>query len=85
MQEKVIDDQQVSFCQLSDFLLVFVIRWDAGTQRYAYAFRLQGPVIDEDSKTIAAEYRESAALSWRDVYEWQNDELTLVSHEALSE
>ncbi|MBQ9458727.1 MAG: hypothetical protein IJU66_02220 [Oscillospiraceae bacterium] len=59
--------------------------WDAGTQRYAYAFRLQGPVIDEDSKTIAAEYRESAALSWRDVYEWQNDELTLVSHEALSE
>ncbi len=37
--------------------------------------------MDPESKTLRAEYRESAAAYWVDVYEWQNGELVRISHE----
>ena len=59
--------------------------WNVDAQRYEYSFRLQGPTIDAKTRLLSADYRESAALSWHDIYEWQNGELVLVSHEATSE
>lgn len=59
--------------------------WDPGVKQYAYRFHLQGPTIDPETETLSAEYRESAAESWKDVFRWEDGELVLVSHEPANE
>lgn len=59
--------------------------WEPDAQRYVYTFRLQGPTIDAETKTLRASYRESAEISWEDVYEWQDGKPVRVSHTQVAE
>ena len=79
------DDVEVFGWVTNNTIPYYYWLWDTEAERFVYAFRLQGPTIDPQNKTLSAEYRESAALAWRDVYEWQNGELTLVSHDPITE
>lgn len=49
--------------------------WNPDTGRYEYAFGLQGTTVHEDTKTLTAEYRESAAEYYRDTYRWKDGAL----------
>lgn len=79
------DDIEVFGWTTNNTIPYFYWLWSAETQRYEYRFRLQGPSIDPISRTLTAEYRESAAAYYKDVYEWRDGELTLLSHEQVTE
>lgn len=79
------DDIEVFGWVPNNTIPYFYWLWNPETQQYEYRFRLQGPTIDPSSRTLTAEYRESAAVYWRDTYEWQGGDLALVSHEQVTE
>lgn len=78
------DDIEVFGWMPNNTVPYFYWLWDAGAKQYAYRFRLQGPTIDPETETLSAEYRESAAASWKDVYQWRDGELVLLSHEPMN-
>ncbi|MBO4915303.1 MAG: hypothetical protein J5449_08870 [Oscillospiraceae bacterium] len=79
------DDIEVFGWLTNNTIPYFYWLWNSDEKRYEYAFRLQGTTIDPADKTLSAEYRESAELFWRDVYEWRDGVLTQISHEQITE